>query len=810
MLNSLGGDARIWLTAGVIALGSAALAATAGAQGGPAAAAPVAEAVDEPHRALVGRYCLACHSDRRRTADLSLEAINAQPLEAHAETWEKVARKLRARQMPPVGGRRPDEAAYRTALASLESELDDLAAAHPRPGRTDTFRRLNRTEYHNAVRDLLALEVDVADLLPGDASSFGFDNITVGDLSPTLLERYVSAAEKISQLAVGRAGLAPGGTTVRVRPDLTQEKHLEGLPIGTRGGALVPHTFPVDGVYEVAVRLARDRIEHVEGLSRPQDVELLLDRERLALFTVEPAPYREDQALNYQPSHDNLDAHLKLRTAVTAGPHLVGVTFPKSPSLLPETARQPYEAHFNYYRHPRLQPAVYEVSITGPYDATGAGHTPSRERIFTCRPSHPGEDDACARDILRTLLRRAYRRPVTDADVEGPLALYRTARDTDGFEAGIEMALAAVLVSPEFLFRIERDPDDAAPGAPYRLDDLALASRLSFFLWSSIPDDGLLDAAERGELSTAAGLERQVRRMLADPRAHNLVTNFAAQWLHLRNLDSIAPDMRRFPDFDDNLRQAFRRETELLVESVIREDRSALDIVRADYTFVNERLAKHYGIPHVYGSRFRRLTFDGSEEHAPRGGLLRHGSILLVTSYATRTSPVIRGKWILDNVLGVPPPPPPPNVPELEETAAGGAALSMRERLAAHRANPACASCHRLMDPVGFAFEHYDAVGRWRDADGTAPIDASGTLFDGSHFDGVASLEEALLARPELFVTTLTEKLLTFATGRGMAWDDAPAVRRIVREAAEEDYRFSALVLGIVDSLPFQMRTASW
>ncbi len=791
MLNPHGGGARIWAVAGVLAASGLA-------------------AAEEPHHTLVDRYCLACHSDRTRTADLSLQTINAQPLEANTATWEKVARKLRARQMPPAGGRRPDEADYRTALASLESSLDRLAAANPNPGRTDTFRRLNRTEYHNAVRDLLALEVDVADLLPGDASSYGFDNITVGDLSPTLLERYVSAAEKISQIAVGRAGLAPGGTTVRVRPDLTQEKHFEGLPVGTRGGALVPHTFPVDGVYEVGIRLARDRNEHVEGLSGPQDLELLLDGERLRLFTVEPAPYREDQPLNYQPSHDNLDAHLKLRVPVTAGPHAVGVTFPKRPSLLVETARQPYEAHFNYYRHPRLQPAVYEVSITGPYDAAGRGDTPSRQRIFPCRPAHPGEDDACAQRILKTLLRRAYRRPVTDADLEGPLALYRTARDTDGFEAGVEMALAAVLVSPEFLFRIERDPEDVPKGAPYHLGDLQLASRLSFFLWSSIPDAELLDAAERGELGTAAGLERQVRRMLADPRSANLVTNFAAQWLHLRNLDSIAPDMRRFPDFDDNLRQAFRRETEMLVESVIREDRSALDLIRANYTFANERLAKHYGIPHVYGSRFRRLTFDGTEDHPARGGLLRHGSILLVTSYATRTSPVIRGKWILDNVLGVPPPPPPPNVPELDETAAGGAARSMRERLAGHRANPACASCHRLMDPVGFAFEHYDAVGRWRDADGGAPIDASGTLFDGSHFDGVAELEDALLARPELFVTTLTEKLLTFATGRGVTYDDAPAVRRIVREAAEEDYRFSAIVLGIVDSLPFQMRTASW
>ena len=808
MLNPLGGSARIWVAAGVLAAGGLAYPATADAQAPAIAAAAVA--ADDPHRALVGRYCLSCHNDRRRTADLSLETINREPLAAHSETWEKVARKLRARQMPPAGGRRPDEAGYRSALASLEGALDRRAAADPNPGRSDTFRRLNRTEYHNAIRDLLALEVDVADLLPGDASSYGFDNITVGDLSPTLLERYVSAAEKISQLAVGREGLAPGGTAVRVRPDLTQEKHLDGLPVGTRGGALVRHTFPVDGVYEVAIRLARDRNEHIEGLSRAQGVELLLDGERLELFTVEPAAYREDQALNYQPSHDNVDAHLKLRVPVEAGPHAVGVTFPKRPSLLIETARQPYEAHFNYYRHPRLQPAVYEVSITGPFDAAGPGDTPSRARVFTCQPAHPDEDDACARQILTTLLRRAYRRPVTDADLDGPFALYRTARDADGFEPGIEMALAAVLVSPEFLFRIERDPDGIAKGAPYHLGDLELASRLSFFLWSSIPDDALLEAAERGELTTPAGRERQVRRMLADPRSANLVTNFAAQWLHLRNLDSIAPDMRRFPDFDDNLRQAFRRETELLVESLIREDRSALDLVRANYTFVNERLAKHYGIPHVYGSRFRRLTFDGTEGHAPRGGLLRHGSILLVTSYATRTSPVIRGKWILDNVLGVPPPPPPPNVPELEETGTGGAARSMRERLAAHRANPACASCHRLMDPVGFAFEHYDAVGRWRDDDGGAPIDASGTLFDGSRFDGVAELEEALLARPELFVTTLTEKLLTFATGRGVTHDDAPAVRRILRETATEDYRFSALVLGIVDSLPFRMRTASW
>ncbi len=792
------------IMAGVLGAGS--LAALVEAQESPVAPAVAAET---PHRALVNRYCLSCHNDRTRTAGLALETINRQALGANREAWEKVARKLRARQMPPAGGRRPDEAAYTVALASLERALDGLAAARPNPGRTDTFRRLNRTEYHNAIRDLLALEVDVTDLLPGDSSSYGFDNVTVGDLSPTLLERYVSAAEKIGRLAVGRAGRAPGGTTVRIRPDLTQEEHIAGLPVGTRGGAVVHHTFPVDGHYEVSVRLARDRNEHVEGLSESHEVELLLDGERVELFTVERPAYREDQALIYQPSHDNVDAHLKLRMPVTAGPHTLGVTFPKRPSLLIETVRQPYEAHFNYYRHPRIQPAVYEVSITGPYDAAGPGRTPSRERVFICRPATPDEDDACAARILQNLMRRAYRRPVTEADLQGPFELYRAARAADGFEAGVEMALAAVLVSPEFLFRIEQDPNGFEAGEAYRLDDLELASRLSFFLWSSIPDDELLDLAERRMLGDPEILERQVRRMLADPRSRNLVTNFAAQWLHLRNLDSIAPDMRIFPDFDDNLRQAFRQETEMLVDSVMREDRSVLDLLQADYTFLNERLAKHYGIPYVYGSRFRRVEFDGDEDHAPRGGLLRHGSILLVTSYATRTSPVIRGKWILDNVVGVPPPPPPPNVPELEETGAGTRALSMRERLAGHRANPACASCHRLMDPVGFAFENYDAVGRWRAADGGAPIDASGTLFDGSIFDGVGELQEALLARPELFVTTLAEKLLTFATGRGVEYYDGPAVRRIVREAEADDYRFSSLVMEIVDSAPFQMRKAS-
>ena len=462
--------------------------------------------------------------------------------------------------------------------------------------------------------------------------------------------------------------------------------------------------------------------------------------------------------------------------------------------------------HFNYYRHPRLQPAVYEMSIVGPYNPAGAGDTPSRRRVFTCKPARAEEEAGCAKKILATLMRRAYRRPVNDADLKKPLELYAKVKAEDGFDAGVEMGLSAVLSSPEFLFRIERDPAGAPAGTTYPISDLELASRLSFFLWSSIPDDELLDVAAKGDLDKPAVLERQVKRMLADPRSQNLVTNFASQWLHLRNLDSITPDMRLFPDFDDNLRQAFRKETELLVDSVIREDRSVLDLLRANYTFVNERLARHYGIPNVYGSRFRRIEFG---EDGQRGGLLRQGSILLVTSYTTRTSPVIRGKWILDNVLGVPPPPPPPNVPALEDVKMSKRVTSVRERLAEHRKNPTCAGCHRLTDPVGFALENYDAVGRWRTMDAGETIDPSGTLFDGTDFQGVAELQKAILRNPDLFVTTLSEKLLTFATGRGIEYYDAPALRKVVRDARADDHRFSSIVMGIVNSMPFRMRSAA-
>ena len=758
----------------------------------PAAAAP----------AVVNRYCVSCHSERLKTGGLSLEKVAASDVDRNADVWEKVLRKMRARQMPPIGMPRPDEATYDAAITSLESSLDRAAAAAPNPGRTATLRRLTRTEYQNAIRDLLALDIDVSSLLPADDSSYGFDNVTVGDLSPTLLDRYISTAEKISRVAVGRPGVSPGGDTIRTPPDLTQEEHIEGLPIGTRGGALVPYTFPMDGEYEIQIRLTRDRNEHVEGLNEAHEIEVLLDRERVQLFTVKPPQREGGFSEDYQPSHANVDQHLKVRIPVKAGPHALGVTFLKSASVLLETARQPYQAHFNSYRHPRIQPAIYSITVIGPYAPTGPGDSPSRRRIFVSRPANAGEEERSAKRILAALTRRAYRRPVTDADLQGPLDLYRKARAEGDFEAGIEMALSGVLVSPEFLFRVEEDPAGTPPNTVYRISDLQLASRLSFFLWSSIPDDELLDVAASGRLHEPAVLERQVRRLLADDRSRALVNNFASQWLRLRNLASITPDMRLFPDFDDNLRQAFREETELFVDSILREDRSALDLLRANYTFVNERLAKHYGIPHVYGSRFRRVTLDGDDR---RGGLLRHGSILTVTSYATRTSPVIRGKWILDNLLGVPPPPPLPDVPALKDNTVDGN-LSVRRRLAEHRTNATCAACHNLMDPIGLSLEKFDAIGRRRTAEDGTPIDASGALPDGSHFTDVDGLERALLSRPELFVGALTEKLLTYALGRGVESYDAPAIRTIVRESRAHDYRISSIVLGIVKSTPFQMR----
>ena len=791
--------------------GSAAFAclslAAMGAVDPAAAAQPAASAQDaSADQAVVERYCVTCHNDRLETGGLSLQGLDVSDVAAHRGVWEKVVRKLRAGAMPPRPRPRPDAATYARVLAALETALDSAAAAHPDPGRTATFRRLNRTEYQNAVRDLLALDVDVTALLPRDDSAFGFDNVNAGGLSPTLMERYLAAARKVSRLAVGSGLPAPGSRVVVVPADRTQEDHVAGLPFGTRGGTAVEHTFPADGEYEIQVRLQRNRNENVEGLTEPHDVEITLDGERLALFTMEPSRNYVLQANAAYYADEGIDNHLNVRLAAPAGPHVVGAAFIKKNSALIETTRQPYDAHFNMDRHPRQQPAVRSVSIAGPFDPTGVGETPSRARIFACRPpagASDAEAEECAAAIVAGLARRAYRRPVTVDDLEQLVSFYRRGYAAGGFEAGVETALRALLASPEFLFRIERDPEGAAPGEPYRVTGLELASRLSFFLWSSLPDDELLDAAAAGKLRDPAALRAQARRMLADPRAATLTTNFASQWLHLRNLDAVRPDARLFPDFDDNLRQGFRRETELLFRSILEEDRSVVDLLTADYTFANERVARHYGFPGIYGDHFRRVDLP---EGSPRAGLLGHGSILTVTSYATRTSPVLRGKWILENLLGTPPPPPPANVPPLEETRSNTRVVSMRERMAAHRRNPRCAVCHRIMDPAGLSMENFDAIGRWRDAEGGAAIDAAGNLPGGEDFDGVAGLRGALLERPEVFVGTVTEKLLTYALGRGLDHADAPAVRAIARAAAADGYRLSSLILGIVESTPFQMR----
>ncbi|MDP7338993.1 MAG: DUF1592 domain-containing protein, partial [Vicinamibacterales bacterium] len=733
-------------------------------QGDVSAQAPSATPPAASSRALLDQYCVTCHSDRLETAGLSLEQLDTADVHEGAEIWEKVIRKLRTGSMPPSTRPQPP-AEERGALVSwLETSLDQAAQASPNPGRTETLRRLNRTEYQNAIRDLLAIDIDAKALLPADEAGYGFDNVNVGNLSPALLDRYISAAQKISRLAIGTTLTSLQSDVIRVPADTTQEDHVAGLPIGTRGGLSTTYTFAQDGDYDIQIRLARNRTGNIGGLRGRglHTVQLLLDRMPVATYTVQRPEGGDDTFA---------DAHLKLRLPVTAGPHDVAATFVKGGASLMETERQPLLSHYNEQRHPRLTPAIYQLTMTGPYDAQGVSATPSRSRIFTCTPDDAGAEEACAEDILSALMRRAYRRPIDAGEVETPLAFYRDARAQGDFESGIGNALTSILVNPQFLFRVERDPDGAA--RPYRIGGLELATRLSFFLWSSIPDDELLETAIAGRLSDPAELERQARRMLADPRSGNLARNFAGQWLMLRNLDAVSPNPRLYPDFDDNLRQAFRQETELFFDSVLREDRSVLDLLRADYTFLNERLAKHYGVSGIYGSRFRRVELD---EDSKRGGLLRQGSILSVTSYATRTSPVIRGKWVLDNIYGAPPPPPPANVPALEDNSVR-AGLPMRERLAQHRNNPVCSSCHSTIDPVGFTLENYDAVGRWRDHSGDiSTMDASGGLPGVGEFEGVDGLEAGLLSRPEQFAGRVTEKLLTFALGRGVEYYDAPAV----------------------------------
>ena len=800
-----------------------------------AACGPSREDVAAEQRAMLARYCFDCHDDAERTADLSLESLDVSDVTAEPAIWEHVVRKLESGLMPPHdGGPRPTAGETTAVLAWLESELDSSAEEAPNPGRTVPFHRLNRSEYRNAVRDLLAVDVDVAALLPGDDASYGFDNIGgVLKLSPTLLERYLAAADKISRLAVGTASPFVAIDAFRVPDDRSQERRLPGMPFGTRGGLRIEYLFPQDGEYVFSAALARDLNEGMPAYPEPQVLEIAIDRERIATFTLDAAnllPARPQDADDFggrmnrrvareeQQARNRADESWSVRAPVKAGRREVTVAFLAKAASLVTGKREPFLRPFpRGLNIPEGRYGAYlrRVEIRGPYEATRAGHTASRERVFVCRPvggepRRTPESEACAREILAKLVRRAYRRPVAEADVAPFVAFYAQAHDDEGsFDGGIQVALKALLVSPEFLFRVERDPSGAAPGSVYRLGDVELASRLSFFLWSSIPDEELLRAAERGELAATDELERQVRRMIADPRADAFVANFAGQWLYLRNLDAVIPVQSIFPNFDDTLRDGLKRETELFFASVLRDDRSVLDLLDADYTFVNERVAQHYGLPHVKGSHFRRVQLP---QDSPRRGVLGHGSLLAVTSYADRTSPVVRGNWVLENLLGAEPPAPPANVPPLDATGltdGNGKMLSLRERLAAHRANPSCASCHASMDSIGFALEGFDATGRWRTIDELgSPIDSSGMLPDGTSFANVDEFRSALL-ESERFRTTLTEKLLVYALGRGLEYYDMPAVRAIVRDAAGEDHRFSQLILGVVESTPFRMRRAA-
>ena len=772
-------------------------------------------------QALVNQYCVPCHNQRAKTGGLTLDNVDVLKVGGNPELWEKVVQKLQGNLMPPQGRPRPDAAAYSGFLSYLETSLDE---GKPDPGRTEALHRLNRVEYRNAVRDLLALDIDVGSLLPADDVSYGFDNIAgVQRMSPTLMERYITAAQKISSVAVGASPRAATTDTFLVPPELRQDDRVDGLPFGTRGGTSLRYTFPRDGEYAIRVQLTRyagASFDDIPVFDETQRLELSVDGKPLHVFELRP-DNAETRGEGPGPSRRALDAEWQVRFPASAGPRTVALTFlNRTPALL-ENLLEPFEKPVpggpNGYYPTQKGAYVRTIEITGPFNAAGAGDTPSRRQIFVCRPSRGSEEAACAKKIVSALARRGFRRPVSDSDLESLLSFYEDGRkegNREGsrvgdFETGIERAVEGLLVSPEFLFRVEREPAPAgaASNGIYRITDLELASRLSFFLWSSIPDEALLDAAISGKLHNPAVLEQHVRRMLADPRADALVSNFVGQWLFLRNLPAVLPDPRKDPDFDDDLRQGFRRETEMFAGSIFRENRSVLDLLTASYTFVNERLAKHYGIPNIRGTHFRRV--ERKDEN--RRGLLGHGSILSVTSFPHRTSPVVRGKWILENLLGSDVPDPPPDVPALKEKPnSADEELSMRERIAQHRANPTCASCHAMMDPLGLSLENFDFVGRWRTVDeALIPIDAAVALADGTTFVGPAGLRGVLVSHPDRFVQTFTKKLLTYALGRGLEYYDMPAVRAIVRNASRDNYRFPAIVIGIVRSPPFQLRQAN-
>jgi mono/diheme cytochrome c family protein len=773
-------------------------------------------------RAVLDQYCVTCHNQRLKTGNLALDTPDVAKAGAEPEVWERVIRKLRLNAMPPPGRPRPDPAASEALVSFLKTAIDRVSADHPNPGRVDTFHRLNRAEYKNAVRDLLLVDADVASLLPADDSDrHGFDNTaSMLSVSPMLIERYLSAAKKISRVAVG---IASGGSSrstyqaVIYEPEDDQANATDELPFGSRGGVAVRHTFPVDAEYEISVRLRRNGYDYIVGSAEPHQIEIRLDGQRVNSFTVggevtsTPAPLGFAGNLPGSPEWEryvtSYDDKLKVRLPVKAGPHSVGVSFVSRPTK-PEGVRQRPETVMSQsltWDNPYGNPAVENIKIDGPYNVTGTSDTPSRRRLFVCQPSRKNANDdvVCARKILAQVARRAYRRPVANPEVDTLVAFFKAGRH-QSFDAGIEFALERILTDPNFLFRVERDPTTAAPGAAYRISDLSLASRLSFFLWSSIPDDELLDVAVRGRLSEPATLAQQVRRMMADSKARALVENFAGQWLQLRSIERVAPNERTFPEFDELLRQAMRRETELFIEYNLREDRGLLELLTANYAFVNGRLARHYSIPNVYGEQFQRVPLD---EGAGRGGLLGQGSLLTLTSYPTRTSPVLRGKWVLENLLGSPPPPPPPNVPGLPERGEGGKPASVRERLEQHRKNAPCSTCHASMDPLGFALETFDGIGKARRVtEGGAPVDAKGAFPTGEQFEGLPGLRSFILGHREAFVETVIEKLLAYALGREIETHDNPTIRTIEQRARTTDYRWSSVILGIVTSTPFQMR----
>ncbi|HWF07700.1 MAG TPA: DUF1592 domain-containing protein [Bryobacteraceae bacterium] len=768
-------------------------------------------------KAVIQQYCVGCHNPRLKTGGLVLDPLATGRIGEHPDIWEKVARKLRTGEMPPPGLPRPDATAYRTAALELESALDRAAVDHPNPGRVPVHR-VNRTEYTNAIRDLLDLDIDSKALLPADDSDQdGFDNVaSILSVSQVLLENYLAAARSISRLAVGDAATPPALETYKYSKLLVQDDRMgDDLPFGSQGGASIHHNFPADGEYTIKVLLRRQFYDYIMGMGEPHQLDIRLDGARIKRFTIggeaKGITTPEGFAGNTQGSPEyevymhTADAGLEVRVPVKAGAHDVSASFVER-LWEPEGVLQPQQIGFarttneNYHGNP----AVEFVMIGGPYGHVSRGDSPSRKRIFVCTPKTSAEEDPCARRILTTLARRAYRRPVGSEDLEAILDFYRTGRKEKDFDTGIRMGLERILAAPSFLFRVESAPANAAAESAYKLSDLDLASRLSFFLWSSIPDDELLNAAARGQLRDPAVLKQQVVRMLRDPRSQALIDGFANRWLGLSKLAGLTPDTDLYREFDENLRQAMARETQLFVADQIKADRSVADLVTANYTFVNERLAKHYGIPNIYGPRFHRVDFtDGV-----RGGLLGQASILAVTSYPNRTSVTVRGRWLLTNLLGAPPPPPPPDVPALKDPGQDGQPRSLRQRMELHRQTAECASCHRRMDPLGFALENFDALGKWRTESDGAPIDAAAALPDGTQFDGITGLRQVVTTHKEDFVRTFTEKLLAYAIGRGVELSDMPAIRGIARGADRDGDRWSAIIWGIVNSSPFNMGTA--